>query len=355
MLNSKKVCSLVLLLLTVTVLFFSSNVAALNFSYQDNVLGFISIASTQDAVKPGSLLTTTITGMLPYTAPAGHVIVFHIAFSVDTASQQSKVLVEQDMVLDNKYTVKSLIAQLMIPSDALNGAYIYATVTNGTITFSKVPIALIQNPLYSELQSQLDSLKGLLSDQQFNNTLLQNQLVLLQIDYNASLTNSSLLRNQIATLLTEKELLQNQLTTLQQSCSNLQAELNSINADHAALMTQLGALQINNTELQNENLALLNQTADLQKQLSTLQSNSANLQTTITRLSNETDSLQLQLVNLQSTSNALQKKNTTTSVLMYISTVAFVVVTAYVLLGLIRRKGKSGNASVKKPKEKPLF
>ncbi len=379
--NLKKAFVTFLIFSAVLPMLFSSSAAALSFSYQDNVLGNFSITSNQNATKPNGVVTVTVLCMLPSSASAP--IVLHIIFQVDTAAQSAKVLNEQDMIVDSKTTFKSSITQIVVPSDAVNGAYVYATVTNGTITFSKIAVTLVQAPSYAELQTQVNLLNASLISQQANNTALlinntnlQNQLATLQTDYDALLVNcsnlqnnlatlinqsSSLsannteLQNQLATVLAEKETLQTQLSNLQANLTSLQTQLSTAIANSSSYASQVtilkdekSALTNQTTALLNQTAALTNQTATLQTQLNTLQSSSQNMQTIINNLNNETDTLQLQLADLQVTNNALQKKNDTTSLFMYLSTgvaVAFVAATACIVM-----RGRKSNS-----KEKSLF
>jgi predicted nuclease with TOPRIM domain len=370
MTHLKKALVATLLFFTIVAMLFSTVPSVSAFSYQDSLLSYLSVTSSQDTAKPSSVISATVMGMLASTVPNGESIVFHIAFSVDTFSQAPKTLTEQDLVINSKTTFRSSVAQIVIPSDALNGAYIYASITNGTITFSKIPIAVVQSPLYSELQTQVNSLNTSLISQQYNNTVLankntelQNQLDQLQTDFDSLLSNctflqgnlsvlttqfdglkanNTALQTQLATLLTEKAALQTQLSTLQASSRTLQVQLDAAIANNTLLASQIASLQANNTDL-------MNQTITLQTQLNTLQSNNQQLQTTINNLTNETSTLQQQLVDLQLTSNALQKKNANISMLMYVATgiaAAFVAATAYIVLFVVRGKGS---------KEKSLF
>ena len=192
---------------------------ALSFNYSDNFLSTFSVSSNIDIAKPGSSITATVTGQL---AVNGQSTIFHIAFSVDTISQSGKVLDERDLVLSN--ISRTAVAQLIVPSDALNNTYVFATIGNGTIVFSKIPITLIQNPLYSEQQSQIAT--------------LQNQLA-------TALANSTTLQNQITILQSDKAALQGQL-------NSLNATLIGLQSTNSALQQQISILQTNNTNLQSQ-------------------------------------------------------------------------------------------------------
>jgi hypothetical protein len=358
MTSLKKVLFVTLLLWAATSLFFFSNVNALeeSFSYQDATLGYFSVTSNQSVAKPDSVITVSLIGLLSATTPPSLSVVFHVTFSVDTFSQSARVLNEQDMVIDSKSTYKTSIAQVVIPADALNNVYVYATITNGTIALSRIPVVLVQNLTYSELQTIVTDLNSSLTSQQSTNSLLseinenlQNQLTSLQTDCNNLLANCTSLHAIISSLTmncsnleTDNSVLQNQLSSIIDANNALQIQLDALQLSYTNLQIQLDNATTNNT-------LFASQITSLQHDKDTLLSQKEILESQLSDLNNETAALQSTIASLHSTSLALQEKNNTTNLLMYITTslaVGFGAATAYIVLFVVRGKGS---------KEKSLF
>ena len=84
-----------------------------------------------------------------------------------------------------------------IPSSLSNNNYIYATIDVGVKHFSNIILAVVQNPTYSQLQSQIVQLQSSIIDLnnqlsalQANSTNIQNQLSALQSSYNNLQSNN---------------------------------------------------------------------------------------------------------------------------------------------------------------------
>jgi predicted nuclease with TOPRIM domain len=337
---------------------------ALAFNYSDSTFfNNLSTTSSPDVVKPEGVVTVNITGKLA----VNQSLIFSVSFYVATASQPSSLIGSTNMVLNSAVATVTNYP-IIVPSNALNNAYVYATISNGTTTFSKILISLVQNPTYSELQAlynqlqtnmtnlkaEVTILQTQLDSANSNSTSLQNQLTNLNSTYRTLLANyTSLVSNSTSdksALLSQISVLENQLSSLnstnaalQSQLAGLQSQLNGAQTNNTSLSSQVAILKGNNSALQTQvnNLqadkdSLLNQTASLQNQVSRLQFNSTNLQTMVDNLSNQTSTLHLQV-------NDLQSKNSTTSILMYLATfvaVAFIVATAYIILIVVKRKGK---------------
>ncbi len=363
--NAKKTLVAILASLVLASIVLTPGVKALTFNYADNFLGSFTVNSTPDVTKPGNTVSANVTGVLKVSAQT---VVLHIIFYVDTASQTARILNSQDLVLSGT-AQNSATAQIVVPLDALNNTYVYAVISNGTIVFSRILIALVQNPTYSELQTQIiqlrdnvtslgaqvNSLQAQLNTAKANSTSLQNQLTDLTATYNELLDNYNSLASSSSsdksTLLNQISTLQGQLSSLNSSNSALQSQLDSLQSDNSLLQSQLNEAQTDNASLtsqvnslQADKDSLLNQTTVLQNQISNLQFNNTNLQTMVNILDNQTSTLRLQLSDLQSKSN-------TTSILLYLATfvaVAFIAATAYIIFIVVKRKGK-------KTQEAPLY
>ena len=116
-----------------------------------------------------------------------------------------------------------------IPSSLSNNNYIYATIDVGVKHFSNIILAVVQNPTYSQLQSQIVQLQSSIIDLIINYRHYRQILQISKINY--QLCNQAIiiyrvtilvLQLQIVNLSSEKASLQTQLTTLQ-------TELNALN------------------------------------------------------------------------------------------------------------------------------
>jgi predicted nuclease with TOPRIM domain len=370
--HTKQILTMVFIVVVLSPLALGPSTNAISFNYSDNFLSVLSVSSSADLAKPLDTILVNVTGRLAVT---GQSVIFHVTYTVDTTSQPGRILNAQDLFLSSSTVSNSALAQLIVPLDALNNAHIYASIGNGTIVFSKIPITLVQNPSYSDLQAQVNSLSatinslqsnnGALQQQlnslQNNNTNLQNQLSVLQTSYN-NLLNLS--QSDKASLLVQINNLSGNNTQLSNQIGSLQTQVNTLNSENSALQTQINDLQANNTNLQSqltseqdnnsalqtqisnlqsEKNGLLNQTALLQVLVANLNRNITALQTYSNILSNQSSNLQSQLTSLQSEYASLQSTENTTSILMYLATfvaVVFIVATVYIIFIVVRSKGK---------------
>lgn len=179
--SRKRIVESILVFGVLGLLILIPNVKALSFTYNDDVWTYL-IVSGPDLTKAGNTESYTVSGKLSVSA-SGFV---HIRFWLDTSSQLSKVVLEEDVLpsgtRDAGYTFTKTY-QVFIPTDAINNKYIYAKMDTSTRHFSNFGISLVQDPTYSELQSQVtslqsqvNSLQGQVSSLQTNNTNLQTQV-----------------------------------------------------------------------------------------------------------------------------------------------------------------------------------
>lgn len=298
-LNRKQTFVSVLSMVVLASLVLVPTTKAIGITYNDSYFNYLSVSSNEDVTKPGNFTTVTITGKLLVNQSA----VFEVRFYVDTTAQQATTIGSTYLVLPVNYGVGTVIYPILIPTGALNNTYVYATISNGTTIFSKIPVTLVQNPTYSELQVQLSQLQSSVSSLNAQVSSLQNQISTLQVS-NANL------QNQIISLTNEKVALQVQVNSLQSNVSSLNAQLSS-------LQTQLNALNANNTSLQNQIASLTNEKAALQAQISNLLGNNSALQEQLGSLNasslalqSQVNSLQTEKSNLQTQTNELQANNT---------------------------------------------
>lgn len=354
---------------------------ALTLNYNDSVWASLSVTGP-DLAKPGNVEIYTVLGSLSSNMTG---FVYLTLWVNSTSGVQENIFSTYVLSSGSYLAGNSFIQsyQVTIPNDTANNEYVYATLNAGTSQISKIVLTLVQNVTYSGLQSlyiqaqsnivhlttEVNSLQNQLNIATANSTNLQQQLDEVNSNYATllseykSLSNSSTsdistlqsnitaLKNQLSSLNSTNNQLQSQITALQTQNGQLQTQLNQVQTDNASLSSEVDTLKQNNTSLQNQvttlqadKASLLNQTSTLQTQTNKLQFNNTNMQYLINVLNNQTISLQSQVKDLQS-------KNTSTSILMYLATVIaviFVVATAYILITVVKRKGK-------KTEEPPLY
>jgi len=221
-LNKKQLIVSALAISVLASLVLAPSAKALSFNYSDSFLSYLTVSGSPDVTKPGSITTANVTGKL---VAANQSAIFHITFYMDTVTQPSTVLVEADIALPINNGVGTVQYAVPIPLDALNNTYLYANISDNTRFFSKIPISLIQNPTYTELQSQASSLTAQLNS-------LQAQLSILQV-------NNADLQSQVTEL-------HRQVNTLQLNSTNLQTIVDNFSAQITSLKSQVKELQSQN-------------------------------------------------------------------------------------------------------------
>jgi predicted nucleic acid-binding Zn-ribbon protein len=338
--HAKHVCALIIVLTLSASIILVPSVSALNFSYTDISSFDLSISSSVSTVKAGDLpiftVTLTLNSFLNGNA--------HVKIWLYNAASTAVDLVNQDLMASKNWTVGTSFNQpysVSIPSSLSNNNYIYATIDVGAKHFSNIILAEVQNPTYSQLQSQIVQLQSnvldlntQLSALQANSTNIQNQLSALQSSYNNLQNNNTSLQSQIVNLSSEKASLQTQLT-------NLQTELNTLNAANTDLQSQIDTLLGNKTSLQSQILTLQNEKQDLLNQTNTMQNRITQLQLNNTNLQMLVNNFDEQITSLQSDLTKAQDNNNTSTVLMYIALViafVFIITTVYIILLVLKKK-----------------
>ncbi len=343
----KSVCAIIAILTLTASISILPNTKALNFSYTDNASFNLSISSSLSTVKAGDTPVFTITLTLN-TYLVGNA---HVRIWANTSSSATVDLVNENLMESLNWSSGTSFNKpysISIPSSLLNNNYIYATIDVGTKHFSNIILAIVQNPTYSALQSQITQLQSDIID--LNNELnqakadyanAQNQVQNLQNNLANLQGNNTSLQTQISNLSSEKASLQTQL-------ANLQAQLDLLTANNTDIQTQLEALVANNTalkseidNLETEKLILLNQTNTLQARINQLQLNNTNLQQLVNNFYEQISTLQTDL-------SKAQENNNNVTILMYIALVVaivFIATTFYIVFLVMRKK------RAEKPKE----
>ncbi len=133
-------------------------VQALSFNTSDLSLNYLVVTGTPDVVKPGASVVVTVSGKL--SANSSGQDVFHIKILVDTIGGPAKTVAQGDLILRADGTVGNYTASVAIPVDSINDTYLYMTMSDGLKSYSQISIALIQNPTYSELETQIQTLQS---------------------------------------------------------------------------------------------------------------------------------------------------------------------------------------------------
>ena len=159
----KQVCLIIAVTAFLILLVSVSPAEALNFSSSDNSLNYLIVTGTPDLAKPGDTIFITVKGKL---AAASNISdTFQITFYVDTSSQPAKIITNGNLALPGDATEATVSFSIAVPTDTIDNTYLYMTMSDYSRTYSKIPITLIQDPAYFELQTQNSDL------QSSNNTL----------------------------------------------------------------------------------------------------------------------------------------------------------------------------------------
>lgn len=259
---------------------------ALNLTYNDGTTNLT--ITGPDVTRGGITESYTVSGQLLIHAQTR----IHITLSLDTSSQLSKVILEDDTMPNGTYDAGFTFTKpyhVFIPTDAKNNTYIYAKIETLSMNFSS-GVSLIQYPTYNDLRYQIASLQSQVNNLQTNKTGLQAQV-----------------------------------DTLQRDKANLQAQVTSLQTDKAILQSQISNLQVQVGSLQMNNTNLTTQVTNFQAQVNSLQTDKANLQTQI---------------------NAFQSElATTNNMLIAAAAIAIVFVTTTIYF-VIRLRAKKGTASL---------
>jgi len=222
--RDKKLLVLGVLIMGILGLGLTPTAKTLSFTYSDGVIAYLTV-SGPDLAKPGNTESYTVSGS--FTVVANDFV--HITLWLETSSQFSKVVLEEDPLPPGTYSAGTTFTktyQVFIPNDAVNNRYIYANMTTSIRQFSKIGISLVQNLTYTELQFQVTSLQSQVSSLRTQNDNLQSQVNSLQ---------------------TEKSELQSQIDSLNSNVTDLESQINS-------LQSQLNDLRVQDMNATNLSL-----------------------------------------------------------------------------------------------------
>jgi hypothetical protein len=143
---------------------------ALKFNFSDDSLSYLVVSGTPDTSKPGDTVSVSVSGKLA--VETNESILAHVKFYVDAISEPKKLISEGGLLLPANTDEGAAQYSVAIPSNVINGTYLYMSITVGVKTFPIIYVSLVQNPAYSELQSQLRTLQAQKSDLEASNSNL---------------------------------------------------------------------------------------------------------------------------------------------------------------------------------------
>jgi hypothetical protein len=163
--NVKKGLITVMAGLVIASIMITPSAMAFTPSFTDPTSVDLSVSGSTSPLKPGDTVVFTVSLTLN-TYLYGNA---HVRIWLNTSSQATIYLVDQDLMAYRNWTAGSSFNQpytVVIPSDAANNNYVYATVDVNSINSKRFPnliVALIQNPTYSGLQTQNVQLQATLT------------------------------------------------------------------------------------------------------------------------------------------------------------------------------------------------
>ncbi len=149
---------------------FVPSARALSFNASDVSMNYLIVSGTPDVIEPGGAVSVNVTAKL--SANSSEQDVFRITLLVDTDAEMGKIVSQGDLILPSDGTPATARFSVAIPSDAINNTYLYLNMNDGSKSYSKISISLIQNPSYLALQSKVQILQSQNSNlRQANNDL----------------------------------------------------------------------------------------------------------------------------------------------------------------------------------------
>jgi septal ring factor EnvC (AmiA/AmiB activator) len=328
---------------------------AVSFNYADGFLDYFKVAATPDIAKPGDIVTVNITSRIAISTQS---TIFHIKIYIDTTTQTPAIQAEADLGLPINSVSNTYLTQIIIPTGARNNTYLYLNATDGVRTFSKIPLALIQNPPYATLEINLSTLQSQIANLTTQLNTIQTANSGLQTQINALQNERTTLQNQIAQLQSNGSTSQNLITQLQTANSALQTRINELDSENSALKSQITTFQQNSAILQTDKESLTTQlnnsqtqNSEFQLQISSLQTQVNSLQLNNTNLQSILNALNIQTATLQTQINELESQNSTTNILMYLAifvAVLFIIVTAFIITLIFKKKNTKSSITQEK-------
>ncbi len=169
------ICLSVALFLSFSLLLLSPSAQALNSTFIDPGLGYLTVTASVDFAKPGDTIQIDLSGKL--LASANQSDTLTVSVYVATTSNPAQLITQGSLILPADATQGTAAFSVAVPEGAIVGGYVYLTVSDQTRTYTHVYLCQIQDPTYAELHSQVQSLQSEVQS-------LQSQVKSLQTDNN---------------------------------------------------------------------------------------------------------------------------------------------------------------------------
>jgi hypothetical protein len=169
---------LIALILSFSLLLPVPHAQALNSTFIDPGLGYLTVTASVDFAKPGDTIQINLTGRL--LAGVNQSDTLTVSVYVATTSDPAHLITQGSLVLPADATQNTAAFSVAIPESAVVGGYVYLTVSDQTRMYTHVYLCLVQDPTYAELQLQVQSL-------QLQVQSLQSQVELVREDNNVLL------------------------------------------------------------------------------------------------------------------------------------------------------------------------
>lgn len=148
----------VALVLSFSLLLLAPSAQALNSTFNDPGLGYLTVTASLDTAKLGDTVQIDLTGRL--LAATNQSDTLTISVYVATASDPAQLITQGSLILPADGTQGLAAFSVAVPAGAIVGGYVYLTVSDQARMYTHVYLCQVQDPTYAELQSQVQSLEA---------------------------------------------------------------------------------------------------------------------------------------------------------------------------------------------------
>jgi hypothetical protein len=181
--HKKQVFTVIFVTAFVVAFVLAPSVQALSFNCGDNFVNYVTVSGSPNLAKPGDAVIVNVSGKLAFNVTS-QADTFHVKFFVDTLTEPQKPVAEGDLVLPADSSIGTAQYSIAIPANVINNTYLYMSLNDGIRTYAQISVALIQNPTYPDLQSQVQNLQSTNNAlQSINNNLQSSNNSLTTIVY----------------------------------------------------------------------------------------------------------------------------------------------------------------------------
>jgi hypothetical protein len=158
--NRKRVlaCLAVTLILASTLILSAPSACALNSSFTDPGLGYLTVTTDLDVARLGDTVGINLSGKLISASTQQDTLTLSIY--VATSSDAAQLITQGNLVLPADASQGTASFSVAVPQNAIVGTYIYLTILDATRRYTNVYLCQVQDPTYAELQAQVQSLQS---------------------------------------------------------------------------------------------------------------------------------------------------------------------------------------------------